>query len=104
MTNTWTGSWGQSLIVIVVGWYFAWSMLAFFVFMADKRAARRHRRRVPERTLHLTEVLGGFPGAFIAIFMLRHKSSKPSFLIVSIFASVVNLVMLYLLYSLFIRK
>ena len=73
-----------------------WSLLAslytFFAFARDKRAARRHRRRTPERRLHVLELIGGFPGAWLAILMLRHKSSKPSFLVVSFLASVGNLI------------
>ena len=73
-----------------------WSLLAslytFFAFARDKRAARRHRRRTPERHLHVLELIGGFPGAWLAILLLRHKSSKPSFLVVSFLASAANLV------------
>ena len=73
-----------------------WSSIAsvytFFAFARDKRAARRHRRRTPERHLHVLELIGGFPGAWLAILLLRHKSSKPSFLVVSFLASAANLV------------
>ena len=79
------------LVVVLLGWYLASSLLAFLVFAHDKRAARRHRHRVPERRLHVLELIGGFPGAWLAIMLLRHKSSKPSFLAVSLVASAVNL-------------
>ena len=73
-----------------------WSLLAslytFFAFARDKRAARGHRRRTPERHLHVLELIGGFPGAWLAILLLRHKSSKPSFLVVSFLTSVTNLI------------
>jgi len=74
-----------------VGWYLSLSLVAFVVFAADKHAARSGRRRVPEARLHLLELLGGFPGALLAITCLRHKSSKPSFLVVSILCVLVNL-------------
>ena len=70
------------VIVVLVGWYLFLSCLAFLVFAHDKRAARTQRSRVPERRLHLLELLGGFPGAWLAIFMFHHKSSKGSFLVV----------------------
>lgn len=93
----------ESIVVILLGWYLAWSLAAFFVFAADKRAARRARRRVPESRLHLLELLGGFPGAILAIVLLRHKTKKASFLIVTVFASLANLAILYGLYQLFAR-
>ena len=36
-------------------------------------------RRIPEQTLHLLEILGGWPAAFLAQRVLRHKSSKVSY-------------------------
>jgi uncharacterized membrane protein YsdA (DUF1294 family) len=86
----------QSVMAIILGWYLAWSVIAFFLFARDKRAARLGRRREPESRLHVLELLGGFPGAFLAIFMLRHKSSKPTFLFVTLLVSLINIGVLYL--------
>lgn len=83
------------VIVVLMGWYLVLSCLAFLVFAHDKRAARTRRSRVPERRLHLLELLGGFPGAWLAIFMFHHKSSKGSFLVVTVLASAVNLLVLF---------
>ena len=88
------------ILSILVGWYMLLSIIAFAVFGHDKRAARKQRTRVPEKRLHLLELLGGFPGAFLAIILFHHKSSKPSFLIISVFCSVVNVAFVaILLYS-----
>ena len=92
----------QSIIAIVGGWYLAWSLITFFFFARDKRAARLHRMRQPEARLHLLELLGGFPGAFLAIVLLRHKSKKPSFLFVSLIATVINVGVVYLILSNFV--
>ena len=48
----------------------------------DKRRARAKEWRISEAGLHLTEVLGGWPGAFLAQRRLRHKCSKGSYQVV----------------------
>jgi len=56
--------------------------LALFVTMgADKRAARRGGRRVPERTLFALAVIGGAPGGTLGMLAFRHKTRKPMFFI-----------------------
>ena len=48
----------------------------------DKRRAVRGGSRVPEKTLHVLELCGGWPGAFLAQKAFRHKTQKRSFRIV----------------------
>lgn len=52
------------------------SVITFITFAADKRRARRGGWRVSEKTLHVLELLGGWPGAWLAMRWLRHKSIK----------------------------
>lgn len=59
--------------------YLGASLCCFLVYAWDKQAARRERRRVPESTLHVWSLLGGWPGALLAQQYLRHKSVKASF-------------------------
>jgi uncharacterized membrane protein YsdA (DUF1294 family) len=58
------------------------SLVAFAAFAADKAAAARGAPRIPERRLHALELLGGWPGAVLAAVLLRHKTRKPSYLLV----------------------
>lgn len=55
------------------------SLLAFVSNGLDKWQAMRNWRRVPERWLHLLELLGGWPGAFYGQQFFRHKTIKPSY-------------------------
>lgn len=64
-------------------WYLptiaALSLITFALYYFDKRAAIRGGRRTPENTLHILSALGGWPGAFLAQRIFRHKSSKTGF-------------------------
>ena len=72
------------LLLSSIALYFAASVITFMVYALDKSAARQGngRRRVPERTLHLLGMVGGWPGALLAQKLLRHKSRKRAFQIV----------------------
>lgn len=61
------------------GWVALISGITYFIYAWDKRRARDKGQREPERMLHLLEVLGGWPGAFLAQRKLRHKSSKGTY-------------------------
>ena len=58
---------------------FILSLVTFWMYWADKRAAQTGRWRTPESTLQLLALAGGWPGAWLAQQVLRHKSSKVSF-------------------------
>ena len=55
------------------------SLAAFAAYAADKAQAAVGRRRVPERTLHLLALAGGWPGALLAQRHFRHKTQKARF-------------------------
>jgi uncharacterized membrane protein YsdA (DUF1294 family) len=62
--------------------YGAMSCIAFVLYRHDKSAARAGRGRTRERTLHVVDLLGGWPGGLFAQDRLRHKTRKPSFQLV----------------------
>lgn len=68
-----------STIIIIAAIYLCMSAITFIAFALDKRAARRNAWRTPEATLHVLELLGGWPGALLAQRVIRHKSSKTSY-------------------------
>lgn len=58
------------------------SLITYGMYAHDKKRAESGEWRVAESTLHLAELLGGWPGALIAQRRLRHKCSKTSFQVV----------------------
>lgn len=66
----------------IAGLYAIASTVTLALFAFDKRAARLDRRRVPERTLHLCELCGGWPGALMGMRLVRHKRQKGAYLLV----------------------
>lgn len=74
------GSWFSGLPIFIAVVYATMSLLALAAYAMDKSAAQSGRRRIPEKTLHLFALLGGWPGALVAQQWLRHKSVKAPFL------------------------
>ena len=57
------------------------NIFAFLLYAVDKARAVRGGWRVPEKYLFATIVAGGCVGAPLAMFLFRHKTRKPLFLI-----------------------
>ena len=64
---------------VMLAWYLVIGVVTFFVYAKDKRAAINGNWRVPEKTLHIFSVAGGWLGALIAQDKLRHKTQKQPF-------------------------
>lgn len=56
------------------------SAVAFCLYGVDKSAAKHQRWRISESKLHVLGLLGGWPGAFVAQHVFKHKRSKPAFM------------------------
>ena len=50
------------------------NVVAFAVYGADKRRAKKGKRRVPEKTLFLLAAIGGSLGAWAGMYAFRHKT------------------------------
>lgn len=55
------------------------NFVTIIAYGIDKRAAVRGEWRVPEMRLHTLELLGGWPGAYAAQKIFKHKTKKKSF-------------------------
>jgi uncharacterized membrane protein YsdA (DUF1294 family)/cold shock CspA family protein len=70
--------------------YIALSCIAVFAYAFDKSAAMNRRWRTQESTLLIIGLLGGWPGAWIAQRMFRHKTQKASFRYAFLFTVLAN--------------
>ena len=62
------------LIAALLIYLAAVNVVTFAVYGADKRRARKDRRRVPEKTLFLLALMGGSAGALAGMYTFRHKT------------------------------
>jgi len=77
---TYLGVTGRISPVVPLG-YLVISAVTIAAYAFDKSAAMNGRWRTQEQTLHLLELAGGWPGAWFAQALFRHKSRKTSFMI-----------------------
>jgi uncharacterized membrane protein YsdA (DUF1294 family) len=64
---------------ILIYYWIAMNLFSFVIMGFDKRQAKKRKRRVPERNLFLSALIGGAIGAFIGMKAFRHKTLHPSF-------------------------
>ncbi len=57
------------------------NLLSLFLMAEDKRRARRHLWRIPERTLFAAALVGGSVGALLGMYLLHHKTRHWYFVI-----------------------
>jgi uncharacterized membrane protein YsdA (DUF1294 family)/cold shock CspA family protein len=74
--------------------YLVFGVVSFAVYWFDKRAAESERWRVTEKSLHIIDAIGGIAGGLIAQQLLRHKTSKQSFLVVTVLIAIMHLAVL----------
>lgn len=55
------------------------NVTAFVLFGADKLAAKMHWRRISERTLIMSAIIGGSVGASFGMEMFHHKTKHKKF-------------------------
>lgn len=63
----------------LAGYALVVSTVTYLLYRGDKKKAQEGSWRTPESTLHFAELLGGWPGAFLAQRIIRHKNAKSSY-------------------------
>lgn len=66
---------------ILIAYLLIVNYVAFVMFGADKRKARKHQMRTSEMTLMLTAVAGGSVGALLGMLAFRHKTKHLKFVV-----------------------
>lgn len=85
------GWWQECLPWMLPAAYLGMSLVAYLAYRVDKQAAAQGEWRVAESTLHLMELVCGWPGALIAQQSLRHKTRKTSYQLVLWCAVLLNI-------------
>ena len=57
------------------------NVVGFLIMGLDKRKAKRHEWRVPEKTLFLCSLLGGCLGTWLGMYAFRHKTQHWYFVV-----------------------
>ena len=64
---------------ILFGFLIAINLYGFLVMRKDKQRARRKGRRVSEKRIFITSVLGGAIGVYLAMKIFHHKTRHKAF-------------------------
>ena len=62
------------MFYLYFGYLAVMNVLDFVLMLRDKRLAKKHKRRIAEKTLLGAAALGGALGGFLAMYLVRHKT------------------------------
>ncbi len=74
------------------------NLVAFALMGIDKSRARRHKWRIPEKTLFLSAILGGSIGAIAGMQFFRHKTKHWYFVVGMPCILIAEAILAYLLF------
>lgn len=87
----------QRLPLWVGALYLIAGIASFLFYQADKRAAEKRQWREPERRLHLLDLTFGIIGGLLAQHVLRHKTYKPGFVMITALITALHVMLLGLI-------
>lgn len=91
----------HNFIFLVI--YFVMGLVTLITYFIDKNRAIKQQWRIPEFTLHILELLGGWSGGLLAQHYFRHKNKKLTYQLV--FWSIVGLhIVGWVLYIVYFTK
>lgn len=74
-----TGSLPGLPTIFLIAYLLGINLAGLLSMAIDKRRARNHRWRIPEKTLFLIAALGGSIGSILGMLLFRHKTRHLSF-------------------------
>lgn len=69
----------KTLLLFLAVHFIFINIFTFCAYWKDKRAAINGQWRIPEKDLHMLELLGGWTGALLGQKILHHKNRKKSY-------------------------
>jgi len=73
------------------------NVFTFFLYVIDKRKARKNKRRISERTLIFFTIAFGGVGALLGMCLARHKTRKLKFKVAVVVGLLITLISVYIL-------
>ncbi len=73
------------------------NIISLLLFRRDKALARKGKRRISEKTLFLSALLGGGPGAVLGMHLFSHKTKKAAFQLGLPLIALVNVIVIMML-------
>ncbi len=84
---------------LMIALYTVMSLIAYLLYGADKRKAKKHKWRIPEAVLLGAGFFGGAVGALIGMRAFRHKTKHWYFWAVNLLAIALHAVILWKIYE-----
>jgi len=88
----------DEFILAIAFVYLLLNIISFTLFGADKRRAIKDRYRISEATLIVSGLFGPF-GALAGMKLFRHKTRKPLFKVIYVFAAVHIVLIIFLIWE-----
>ena len=66
---------------LIVAYFIVMNIAGLLVMYLDKHKARKHKWRIPEKTLFIVSLLGGSIGTWSGMYIFRHKTKHWYFVV-----------------------
>lgn len=80
----------------LVYYYLFINIISLFLYSLDKCLAIKRKRRISEKTLLLSTILGGIIGTTIGMYLFHHKTKKWYFKLNIVLSIIIHLLLFYL--------
>lgn len=71
----------MKLTYLIAAYFIIMNIAGLLVMYMDKHKARKHKWRIPEKTLFIVSLLGGSIGTWSGMYIFRHKTKHWYFVI-----------------------